>query len=76
MEYMRTLPENTVGMTYADWLDREGVSSDTRSKVRICIRNPRHLVLENDTPSGDTDSLAKGSKDEKYKDGAVLPLSA
>jgi len=34
MEYLRSLPENTVGRTYADWLDREGVSADTRSEVQ------------------------------------------
>jgi len=33
MEYLRGLPENTVGRAYADWLDREGVSPDTRSEV-------------------------------------------
>jgi ubiquinone biosynthesis protein COQ4 len=34
MPYLRTLPENTVGRTYAEWLDREGVSPDTRDNVR------------------------------------------
>lgn len=34
MDYMRRLPENTVGRAYADWLDREGVSPDTRSEVQ------------------------------------------
>jgi len=34
MTYLRALPENTVGRAYADWLDREGVSPDTRSEVR------------------------------------------
>jgi len=34
MEYLRTLPENTVGRAYADWLDLEGVSPDTRSAVQ------------------------------------------
>ena len=34
MEYLRTLPENAVGRAYADWLDREGVSPDTRDTVR------------------------------------------
>lgn len=32
--YLRSLPENTVGRAYADWLDREGVSPDTRDAVR------------------------------------------
>jgi ubiquinone biosynthesis protein COQ4 len=34
MEYLRSLPPNTVGRTYAEWLDREGVSPDTRSEVQ------------------------------------------
>jgi len=34
MEYLRSLPENAVGRAYADWLDREGVSPDTRSEVQ------------------------------------------
>ena len=34
MSYLRTLPSSTVGRTYAAWLDREGVSPDTRSQVR------------------------------------------
>ncbi|KAK3059979.1 Ubiquinone biosynthesis protein [Coniosporium uncinatum] len=34
LEYLRTLPANTVGRTYAAWLDREGVTPDTRSAVR------------------------------------------
>ncbi|PVH86546.1 ubiquinone biosynthesis protein coq4, mitochondrial [Cadophora sp. DSE1049] len=34
MDYLRTLPENTVGRAYADWLDLEGVSPDTRSAVQ------------------------------------------
>lgn len=34
VEKLRQLPENTVGRAYVDWLDREGVSPDTRSQVR------------------------------------------
>jgi ubiquinone biosynthesis protein COQ4 len=34
LEYLRNLPENTVGGTYAAWLDREGVSPDTRDGVK------------------------------------------
>ncbi|KAK4461397.1 ubiquinone biosynthesis protein COQ4, mitochondrial [Cladorrhinum samala] len=34
LPYLRSLPENTVGRTYISWLDREGVSPDTRSQVR------------------------------------------
>lgn len=34
MPYLRNLPPNTVGATYAAWLDREGVSPDTRDNVQ------------------------------------------
>lgn len=34
LPYLRLLPENSVGRTYITWLDREGVSPDTRSQVR------------------------------------------
>ncbi|GKZ55482.1 ubiquinone biosynthesis protein [Aspergillus niger] len=34
LPYLRSLPENTVGRTYATWLDREGVSPDTRDNVQ------------------------------------------
>lgn len=34
VEALRKLPENTVGYAYVSWLDREGVSPDTRSQVR------------------------------------------
>lgn len=34
LPYLRSLPPNTVGRTYITWLDREGVSPDTRSQVR------------------------------------------
>ncbi|KXJ93711.1 coenzyme Q biosynthesis protein Coq4-domain-containing protein [Microdochium bolleyi] len=34
LPYLRTLPSSTVGGTYVAWLDREGVSPDTRSSVR------------------------------------------
>lgn len=34
VEYLRSLPPNTVGRTYVGWLDREGVSPDTRAGVR------------------------------------------
>lgn len=32
--YLRSLPENTVGRAYVAWLDREGVSPDTRDSVK------------------------------------------
>lgn len=34
LSYLRTLPANTVGHTYAAWLDRESVSPDTRDRVQ------------------------------------------
>lgn len=34
LDSLRALPENTVGRTYVGWLDREGVTPDTRSAVR------------------------------------------
>lgn len=34
LEYLRTLPDDTVGRTYAAWLDREGVTPDTRDAVK------------------------------------------
>ena len=34
VSYLRTLPENSVGRAYVGWLDREGVSPDTRDAVK------------------------------------------
>ena len=34
LQRLRTLPENSVGREYASWLDKEGVSPDTRDEVR------------------------------------------
>lgn len=34
VSYLRTLPSNSVGRAYAQWLDREGVSPDTRDSVQ------------------------------------------
>ncbi len=34
MTYLRSLPENTVGRAYVNWLDREGVTPDTRDTVK------------------------------------------
>lgn len=33
-QHLRTLPENSVGRAYVSWLDKEGVSPDTRDQVR------------------------------------------
>ncbi|KAI9879917.1 MAG: Ubiquinone biosynthesis protein [Pleopsidium flavum] len=34
LPHLRTLPTNSVGRAYAAWLDREGVSPDTRDQVK------------------------------------------
>lgn len=34
LPYLRSLPDNSVGRAYAAWLDREGVSPDTRDSVQ------------------------------------------
>lgn len=34
LEYLRSLPSNTIGNTYIQWLEKEGVSPDTRVPVR------------------------------------------
>lgn len=39
LEYLRSLPKNSVGGQYVMWLDREGVSPDTREHVHF-IDNP------------------------------------
>lgn len=34
VSYLKSLPEDSVGHAYADWLEREGVSPDDRAPVR------------------------------------------
>ncbi len=34
LAYLRSLPDNSVGRSYAAWLDREGMSPDTRDQVK------------------------------------------
>ncbi|KAG5924199.1 Ubiquinone biosynthesis protein [Claviceps capensis] len=34
LDHLRSLPEHTLGHAYVSWLDREGVSPDTRSPTR------------------------------------------
>ena len=46
MEKLRKLPENTVGRTYAHWLDREGVSPDTRSQVKYIDNEECAYVMQ------------------------------
>lgn len=44
LEELRKLPENTVGRAYAAWLDREGVTPDTRDAVRY-IDDPEEAYV-------------------------------
>lgn len=46
MEHLRQLPDNSVGRTYARWLDREGVSPDTRSAVRYIDNEECAYVMQ------------------------------
>lgn len=34
LDHLRQLPDNSIGRTYVEWLDKEGVSPDTRVPVR------------------------------------------
>lgn len=44
LEKLRLLPENSVGRAYAAWLDREGVTPDTRDDVRY-IDDPEEAYV-------------------------------
>lgn len=44
LEKLRLLPDNTVGRAYAAWLDREGVTPDTRDSVRY-IDDPEEAYV-------------------------------
>ena len=44
LEKLRQLPETTVGKAYANWLDREGVTPDTRDPVRF-IDDPEEAYV-------------------------------
>lgn len=44
LEKLRQLPENSIGRTYAAWLDREGVTPDTRDQVRY-IDDPEEAYV-------------------------------
>ncbi|KAJ9625341.1 Ubiquinone biosynthesis protein [Knufia peltigerae] len=46
LEFLRKLPENTVGRTYAAWLDREGVTPDTRDAVRYIDDEEEAYVMQ------------------------------
>ena len=38
LEQLRALPDNTLGKAYTDWLDRCGVSPDTRDPVNMLVQ--------------------------------------
>jgi ubiquinone biosynthesis protein COQ4 len=46
LEMLRKLPENSVGRTYAAWLDREGVTPDTRDAVRYIDDEEEAYVMQ------------------------------
>lgn len=46
LEKLRQLPHNTVGRTYAEWLDREGVTPDTRDQVRYIDDEEQAYVMQ------------------------------
>ena len=48
---LRSLPSNTVGYAYAAWLDREGVSPDTRAAVRYIDDPECAYVMQRDRKS-------------------------
>lgn len=43
---LRQLPENSVGRVYASWLDREGVTPDTRDQVRYIDNEEEAYVMQ------------------------------
>ncbi|KAL8733607.1 MAG: hypothetical protein Q9166_002016 [cf. Caloplaca sp. 2 TL-2023] len=46
LQHLRTLPENSVGRAYASWLDKEGVSPDTRDQVRYIDNEECAYVMQ------------------------------
>lgn len=46
LEQLRRLPHNTVGHTYAAWLDREGVTPDTRDQVKYIDDEEEAYVMQ------------------------------
>ena len=46
LEQLRKLPESSVGRTYAAWLDREGVTPDTREQVRYIDNEEEAYVMQ------------------------------
>ncbi|KAI4155466.1 MAG: hypothetical protein LQ340_000982 [Diploschistes diacapsis] len=46
LDHLRSLPDNSVGRTYAAWLDREGVTPDTRTQVRYIDEEECAYVMQ------------------------------
>ncbi|KAK3046280.1 Ubiquinone biosynthesis protein [Extremus antarcticus] len=46
LEELREYPENSVGRAYAEWLDREGVTPDTRDGVRYIDNEEEAYVMQ------------------------------
>ena len=46
LEKLRKLPENSVGRAYAAWLDREGVTPDTRDQVKYIDNEEEAYVMQ------------------------------
>ncbi len=46
VSHLRTLPENSVGRAYVGWLDREGVSPDTRDSVKYIDNEECAYVMQ------------------------------
>lgn len=46
MAHLRSLPEKSVGHAYAAWLDREGVSPDTRDSVKYIDNEECAYVMQ------------------------------
>jgi len=46
LTHLRTLPANSVGRAYATWLDREGVSPDTRDPVKYIDNEECAYVMQ------------------------------
>jgi len=46
LERLRQLPDNSVGRAYAAWLDREGVTPDTRDAVRYIDDEEEAYVMQ------------------------------
>ncbi|RVX72773.1 Ubiquinone biosynthesis protein coq4, mitochondrial [Exophiala mesophila] len=46
LEMLRALPQDSVGRTYAAWLDREGVTPDTRDNVRYIDDEEEAYVMQ------------------------------